>query len=338
MNTLLHSVRQSRAFFCLVGLIGVVAVYSLLSPEFRSVDNYITILRQASVLLILSTGLTAVLLTGGMDLSVGSTAAFVGCICAQLLKSGVPTAAILPIGLAIGGTVGAVNAFLVSIVGLPSFVATYATNWVMRGLSIIVMSGAVIFGLPEGFTWFGVGYVGGTIPIIILIAVVVVSVAYVLLQRTTWGRDIYAYGSNAEAALYSAMNLNKTVFSAFMMCSMTAAIGGLLMTARLNAAEAAMGEAYGLQTVAAVVVGGTSMLGGEGGVVGTIVGAILLTVIVNIMNLESIPSTAQPLVVGIVIIAMVLIDAASRSRAEKVTAKSFEKKAKAGQTRVAGKA
>ncbi len=123
-----------------------------------------------------------------------------------------------------------------------------------------------------------------------------------------------------------------------MMCSMTAAIGGLLMTARLNAAEAAMGEAYGLQTVAAVVVGGTSMLGGEGGVVGTIVGAILLTVIVNIMNLEGIPSTAQPLVVGIVIIAMVLIDAASRSRAEKVTAKSFERKTKAGQTRVAGKA
>lgn len=325
MKDMLHAIRQSRAFYCLAGLTGLVAIYSLFSPEFRTGDNCITILRQASVLLILSTGLTAVLITGGMDLSVGSTAAFVGCICAQLLKQGVPVPAILPIGLVIGAAVGAVNAVLVSIVGLPSFVATYATNWVMRGLSIIVMSGAVIFGLPPGFTWFGVGYVGA-IPIIVIIAAIVVIIAYVLLQRTTWGRDIYAYGSNAEAALYSAMNLNKTVFSAFMMCSMTAAIGGLLMTARLNAAEAAMGETYGLQTVAAVVVGGTSMLGGEGGVAGTVVGAILLTVIVNIMNLREIPSTAQPLVVGVVIIVMVLIDAASRFRAEKVTTKSFDQK------------
>lgn len=319
---ILRSVRQSGAFYCLVCLIGVVIVYSLFKREFRTADNYITILRQASVLLILSTGLTAVLLTGGMDLSVGSTAAFAGCVCAQFLKAGVPWIFILPVAMILGAAVGAVNAFLVAVVGLPSFVATYATNWVMRGLSIIVMSGAVIYGLPEGFTWFGVGYVGA-IPVIVIIAAVMVAVAYVLLQRTTWGRDIYAYGSNPEAALYSAMNLNKTVFSAFMMCSMTAAVGGLLMTARLNAAEVAMGDAYGLQTVAAVVVGGTSMLGGEGGVAGTVVGAILLTVIVNVMNLEGIPSTAQPLVVGVVIVAMVLVDAAGRFKAERVSIKSL---------------
>ena len=146
-------------------------------------------------------------------------------------------------------------------------------------------------------------------------------IAYVLLQKTTWGRDIYAYGSNAEAARYSAVNVYKTVFGAFMLCSMSAAVGGLLMTARLNAAEAAMGDAYGLQTVAAVVVGGTSMLGGEGGVSGTVIGAILLTVIVNIMNLLGIPSSAQPMVVGVVIITMVLVDSASRRRDETVRKK-----------------
>ena len=324
LKDLWRGIRESRSFYCMAGLVTVVAVFAMYSPEFRTIDNFITVMRQASTLLILSTGLTAVLITGGMDLSVGSTAAFVGCICAQLLKLGVPTVAILPIGLAIGAMVGLLNGFLVAVVRLPSFVATYATNWVVRGLSIIVMSGAVIFGLPSGFTWFGVGYVG-PVPVIIVIAAIVVAIAYVVLQRTTWGRDIYAYGSNAEAALYSAMNVNRTVFRAFMICSMTAAIGGLLMTARLNAAEAAMGDAYGLQTVAAVVVGGTSMLGGEGGVVGTIVGAILLTVIVNIMNLIGIPSTAQPMVVGVVIIVMVLIDSASRQRGEPVSRKAVDK-------------
>ncbi|WP_312642491.1 ABC transporter permease [Hydrogenoanaerobacterium sp.] len=321
MNKVWKQVKSSRSFFSFIGLIGLILVSSLVSADFRTFDNIITVLRQASTLLILSTGLTAVLITGGMDLSVGATAAFIGCVCAQFLKMGVPTALILPIGLAIGAAVGLVNGFLVSMVGLPSFVATYATNWVVKGLSIIVMSGSVIFGLPDGFTWFGTGYVG-PVPVIVIIALLVVALAYILLQKTTWGRDIYSYGSNPEAARYSAINVNKTVFGAFMLCSMSAAVGGLLMTARLNAAEAAMGDAYGLQTVAAVVIGGTSMLGGEGGVAGTVIGAILLTVIVNIMNLLGISSSAQPMVVGVVIITMVLIDSISRSKGEKVKKKT----------------
>lgn len=316
--------KSSRSFYSLAGLIGLMLISALVSPDFRTWDNMVTILRQASTLLILSTGLTAVLITGGMDLSVGATAAFIGCVCAQFLKMGVPIALILPIGLAIGAVIGLVNGFLVAVVGLPSFVATYATNWVVKGLSIIVMSGAVIFGLPEGFTWFGTGYLG-PIPIIVIAALIVVAAAYILLQKTTWGRDIYSYGSNPEAARYSAINVNKTVFGAFMLCSMSAAVGGLLMTARLNAAEAAMGDAYGLQTVAAVVIGGTSMLGGEGGVAGTVIGAILLTVIVNAMNLLGISSSAQPMVVGVVIIMMVLVDSISRMKGERVKRKSGQK-------------
>ena len=320
MKNIWRKLRESRAFFSLLGLLGLIFVSSVISSDFRTFDNMITILRQASTLLILSTGLTAVLIMGGMDLSVGATAAFVGCVCAQFLKMGVSVVAILPIALVIGALIGMVNGFLVSVVGLPSFVATYATNWVVKGLSVIVMSGAVIFGLPEAFTWFGTGYIT-VIPIIVVFAAIVVAIAYFLLQKTTWGRDIYSYGSNAEAARYSAVPVHKTVFSAFMLCSMFAAVGGLLMTARLNAAEAAMGDAYGLQTVAAVVIGGTSMLGGEGGVFGTAVGAILLTVIVNIMNLMGISSSAQPMVVGFVIIIMVLLDSLSRMKGERVKKK-----------------
>lgn len=316
MKEIWNRTKGSKSFLCLVSIFIVVAFASVLSPSFRSVDNFVTIIRQASTLIVLSTGLTAVLLTGGMDLSVGSTAAFAGCLCAQLLKMGVPAGVIFLIGLAIGLVIGLLNGFLVAVIQLPAFIATYATNWALKGLAIIVMSGAVIYDLPAGFTVFGTGYLG-KIPIIVLIAAVVVAVVYFFLQKTILGRDIYAYGANKEAARYSAVHVDRSVYMAFALCSMTASVGGLLMTARLNAAEAAMGDAYGLQTVAAVVIGGTSMLGGEGGVMGTVFGGILLTVIINIMNLMGTSSLAQPMVVGVGILFMVLMDTFTQSAGEK---------------------
>ena len=293
-----EEIRNSKVFYSLIGLIILVIFSAIAAPNFRTVDNIITVFRQASVLLVLSAGLTAVLLTGGMDLSVGATAGFIGCICAQCIKNGVPIPAAFILGILIGLVVGVINGLLAGI--LPSFIATYGTNWVMSGLAVLVMQGAVIYDLPKGF----------------IIAAVVVILIYVLLQKTTYGRQVYAYGSNPVAAKYAAVPVKKVMLSAFMMCSMCAGLAGMLMTARLNAADAAMGDSYGLQTVAAVVVGGTSMLGGEGGVLGTVVGALILTIIVNVMNLKGISSYAQGLVIGIVIIAMVLFDTYSKRRQE----------------------
>lgn len=312
----LQEIKSSRSFYSLVGLIGLIVLSSIVAADFRTLNNMITILRQASILLILSTGLTAVLLTGGMDLSVGATAGFVGCVCARLMKSGLSIPLVFIIGMCIGALIGCFNGFLVGTIKLPSFIATYSTNWVVSGLSIIVMNGAVIYNLPEGFTWFGTGYIG-LIPIIVIVAAIIVAISYVLLQKTTFGRDVYAFGSSAEAALYSAVPVKRTMISTFVMCSVCAGIAGLMMTARLNAADAAMGDTYGLQTVAAVVIGGTSMLGGEGGVGGTVIGALLLTIIVNVMNLLGISSFAQPMVVGAVIIAMVMFDAYTRIKQER---------------------
>ena len=305
-----EEIRNSKVFYSLIGLIILVIFSAITAPNFRTVDNIITVFRQASVLLVLSAGLTAVLLTGGMDLSVGATA---GCICAQCIKNGVPIPAAFILGILIGLVVGVINGLLAGI--LPSFIATYGTNWVMSGLAVLVMQGAVIYDLPKGFTRIGVGYTG-PVPNLIIIAAVVVALIYVLLQKTTYGRQVYAYGSNPMAAKYAAVPVKKIMLSAFMMCSMCAGLAGMLMTARLNAADAAMGDSYGLQTVAAVVVGGTSMLGGEGGVLGTVVGALILTIIVNVMNLKGISSYAQGLVIGIVIIAMVLFDTCSKRKQE----------------------
>ncbi|TAH74805.1 MAG: ABC transporter permease [Anaerolineaceae bacterium] len=314
MTKFIEEIKRSKSFYSLLGLIGLIIISSIIAPNFRSINNMITILRQASVLLILSSGLTAVLLTGGMDLSVGATAGLIGCICAQLIKAGVPIPGAFMIGILIGAFVGFINGTLAGI--LPSFIATYATNWVLSGLAIIVMNGAVIYDLPKNFTQLGVGYVG-PIPVLVIMAAIIVIILYVLLQKTTYGRQVYSYGSNAEAARYSGMPVKKIMKSTFMICSICAGIAGMVITARLNAADAAMGEAYGLQTVAAVVIGGTSMLGGEGGVGGTVIGALILTIIVNVMNLKGVSSFAQPMVVGIVIIGMVLFDINTKRRQEK---------------------
>lgn len=314
MRRFFEELKKSKSFYSLVGLIGLILISSIIAPNFRTMNNMITIFRQASVLLILSSGLTAVLLTGSMDLSVGATAGFIGCICARFLKAGVPIVAAFLIGIGIGVLVGLINGALAGI--LPSFIATYATNWVMSGLAIMVMNGSVIYNLPKNFTQVGVGYIG-PIPNLIIIAAVIVIILYILLQKTTFGRQVYAFGSNPEAARYSGMPVKKIMLSSFIICSVCAGIAGMVITARLNAADAAMGDAYGLQTVAAVVIGGTSMLGGQGGIGGTVIGALILTIIVNVMNLKGVSSFAQPMVVGIVIIAMVLFDINSKRKQEK---------------------
>jgi ribose transport system permease protein len=199
---------------------------------------------------------------------------------------------------------------------LPSFIATYGTNWVMSGLAIIVMQGAIIYDLPSGFTQLAVGYTG-PIPNLVIIVALVVAILYILLSKTTLGLQIYAYGANPECAKYSAIPVKKIMISSFMLCSICAGMAGMLMCARLNAADASMGDAYGLQTVAAVVVGGTSMLGGKGGIEGTIIGSMILTIIINVMNLLGVNSNAQPMVIGIVIIGMVLFDTYTKRRQER---------------------
>ena len=314
MTKFIEKIKKSKSFYSLLGLIVLIIISSIIAPNFRTMNNMITVLRQASVLLILSSGLTVVLLTGSMDLSVGATAGFIGCVCARLFKLGVPIPISLLIGIGIGALVGLVNGTLAGI--LPSFIATFATNWVMSGLAIIVMNGAVIYDLPKSFTKLGIGYIG-TIPNLVIIAAAIVFILYILLQKTTYGRQVYSYGSNSEAARYSAIPVKKILISSFMICSICAGIAGMLIAARLNAADVAMGDSYGLQTVAAVVIGGTSMLGGQGGVGGTVIGALILTIIVNIMNLKGISSFAQPMVVGIVIIVMVLFDINSKRKQEK---------------------
>ncbi len=313
MNTIMKKLKNSQGLFSLLGLLLLVVVSSLSSDRFLRFDNIITILRQSSILLILSVGLTGVVLTRGVDLSISAMAAFVGCTSAQLLKAGVPIPIVFIVGIIIGGIIGLFNGFLVGRLRLPPFVATYGTMMVVNGFSLIMMQGAVIYGLPENFAWYGVGYIG-FLPVPVVIAAAVVAFFIVLLKNTTFGREIYLIGSNYNVALYSAVPVRKRIYTMYAICGMTAGLAGLILTARLNAAEVAMGDTFGLQTVAAVVIGGTSLLGGEGGPLGTVIGALILTIVVNIMNLLGVSSYAQPVVIGVVIISTVYLDVVSKQK------------------------
>lgn len=314
--TLKNKVIESKYFYVVLSLLLMIIVSSLLSRSFLTPGNLITILRQASILLMLSLGLTAVVITGNIDLSVGSCAALTGCICAKMLVAGAPIMTVILGSVLIGFLIGIINGLLVGVLKLPSFVATYGMNMVASGLAMIVMNGGVIYGLPSSFTSIGIGYLG-PIPIPIILSGIMTAVVYILLQKTTFGRNIYMIGFNMQAANYSAINCLGTLLAAYAFCGITGSIGGIMMTARLNAADAGMSETYGLQIVAAVVMGGTSLLGGEGGVVGTIIGAIILTIIVNIMNITGVNSNWQNFAVGIVIILMVWIDIYTRGQRSK---------------------
>lgn len=321
MKTNWNTIRTSRVFHSLVALFVLVLFCSLTSSDFRKLSNFATILRQASVLLVLSAGLTGILLLGQIDLSVGAVAALVGCACAWLLKWDWPIGTVVAVGLLLGASVGMLNGLLVSVVHLPSFVASYAVNWIVKGLAVVMMNGQIIFNLPPAFTFLGTGYLFGRIPVIVVIALAVTALCYILYQRTTWGRCLYTCGASEEAARYSGIPVVRTQLSAFVMSGMLAGLGGILMTARMNAAEASMADSYGLSTIAVVVIGGTSMLGGEGGILGTLIGAVMLMVINNILNLHGLSSNIQPVISGLLILAIVLLDSVLKLRRDRTQTK-----------------
>ena len=324
-STIVKIISQSKYILSLFILMMIIIFASIISPSFLRVSNIITIIRQASILLILSSGLTVVVLTGGIDLSVNAVAGLVGCIAAQLMVREASILTAVLAGLLVGIITGMLNGILVSLLHLPPFIATYGTSMVVSGLAVMVMRGQVIYGLPDRFVYVGIGWLYG-IPVPVIIAIVVVAILFIVLKKTIFGRNVYMIGSNIYAAKYSGMRDVRLLITVYVISGITAAIGGLIMAARLNAADANMGNAYGLQVVAAVVIGGTSMFGGEGGMAGTVIGAMVLTIIANLMNLVGLSSFLQPSAVGAIIIIMVSIDIMLKSKVEEISAASVTKK------------
>ncbi len=290
----------------LAALAILVIALAILSPHFLTWSNGMNVLRQASVQFLMAAGLTLVVLTGGIDLSVGAVLGVAACLGASFLNAGGIALGVLA-ALAAGLACGAVNGLVVSYIHVPPFIATYGMLWIAHGIGYIFMKGEVIYGFPPAFRALGAGFTGA-IPTTVIVAGAVLAGLHLTLHRTVLGRSLYAIGGNSNAARLSGMPVQRRVFYAYALSGLLAGFAGLVVIARTNAADAGLGEDLLLPAIAAVCLGGTSLLGGAGGIVGTAVGSLILALVVNGMNLLSVNTYWQAFVMGAIIIVSVLAD------------------------------
>jgi ribose/xylose/arabinose/galactoside ABC-type transport system permease subunit len=313
-------------FAPLIFLLGLVAVLSYLEPGFRTERNIMNVLRQVSIIGILAVGMTFVILTAGIDLSVGSMVAFTGIVCAATAKgsrslltggttdpggSRVLLAALAAIGL--GLSLGLFQGFLIGKLEIPAFVVTLGGLGAWRGATLVFSSGQPISGFSKDFKYWGQGFVG-RVPVPVIIFLLFVLVAFIVLKYTQYGRWIYALGGNQEAARLSGLNTVALTISVYAISGFCAGVGGFLLTSRLNSAEQVAGQNYELQAIAAVVIGGTSLFGGVGGVIGTLIGTLLIGVLNNGLVILNVSPYWQPIVVAIILVASVFFDQLAKKR------------------------
>ncbi len=284
----------------------LIIALSLLSPHFLTWANIINVLRQAVPLFVMSAGLTLVVLTAGIDLSVGAVLGLAACVAASMITGGNPVMGVLA-ALGVGLGCGLINGVLVAYAQIPSFIATYGMLWIANGMAYVFMKGEVIYGLPAGFRQIGNGMLG-PIPVPIVILLIVLIALHILLHRTPLGRGIYAIGGNPAAARLSGMPVERRLVIVYALSGLMAAFASLIVIARTNAADVSLGEEQLLPAIAAVCLGGTSLFGGVGGVAGTAVGAIILALVLNGMNLLGVKTFWQAGVLGMIILVSVLAD------------------------------
>jgi ribose transport system permease protein len=284
---------------------------SLASDAFLTVPNLVNVLRQAALLFLLASGLTIVILTAGLDLSVGANVGLSACLAAFVIKSTGSIALAVLTGLGCGLAVGATNGLLITWLRLPPFIATYGMLWILHGITYWFMQGETIHGFPPAFRSLGSGHWLG-IPIPVFLMVVFLVVGVIFAQRTRWGQEVYAIGANPEAARLSGIPIKSRLILVYVVSGAMAGLASLIFLARLNSAEGDIGETLTLPAIAAVLIGGTSLFGGVGSVVGTLIGALILTLVLNGMNLLAISSNWQPVVTGVIVILAVLLDNLNR--------------------------
>lgn len=286
---------------------------ALVSDAFLTWNNVLNVLRQAALLFLLASGLTLVILTAGLDLSVGANVALSACLAGTVMKATGSPALGAALGLACGTLIGAVNGLLVTKVRIPPFIATYGMLWVVHGVTYWYMAGNTVHGFPANFRALGSGYwLGIPIPVYLMFLFLAIGVHFA--QRTTWGQEIYAVGANPVAARLSGVPIHRRLVLVYALSGAMAGLASLIFLARLNAAEGDIGESLTLPAIAAVLIGGTSLFGGIGTVGGTLVGALILTLVLNGMNLLALNPNSQPLVTGVIVILAVYLDMLTRKR------------------------
>ncbi len=292
--------------------VGICILLSVLTPVFLSVNNIINVIRQVSINGILAAGMTMVIISGGIDLSVGSVAAICGAIVAGTqLKLGLAPAMLLSV--ATGALLGLINGLVITKGKVAPFVATLGMTTVARGLTLIYTGGRPIYNLTDAFRVLGAGYVG-PIPVPVLILALVIAVVHFVMSSTVFGREVYALGGNEEAARYSGINVERRRMLVYISMGLLSAVTGIVLTSRLGSADPTAGVGFETDAIAAVVIGGTSMSGGEGSVIGSLIGALIIGVMNNGLNLLNVSPYYQQIFKGLIVVLAVLMDSASRRK------------------------
>lgn len=299
-----------------IGMPAVIVVLALvfgsMNPNFWSATNLANVSRQMSILALISLGQTFAILSGGIDLSVGSLLALVSVVCAQwMLEFGLVEG--ITAGIAAGALAGLVNGVLIAKLRVPAFIATLGMLVAARGVALTLSGGLPIAGLPRQFLWLGAGYVG-PIPIPTVLAAVGFVVAYVTLSRTRFGRYIYAMGSNEDAAVLSGIDVAKYKILVYVVSGIFAGIAGVVLTSRVISGQPTLGEVQELYSIAAVVIGGGRITGGVGGIGKTLMGVLVLGILGNGLNLIQVSSYVQNIVIGAIIVGAVYVDLARERR------------------------
>lgn len=293
-----------------IALIILMAVITIINSNFLTANNLLNLLLQVTSNALIAFGMTFVILTGGIDLSVGSILALSSALTAGLLGSGMPVTLAILISLILGCILGMMNGLLISYGKLAPFIVTLATMTIFRGATLVYTNGNPITkGLSDTFLFqfLGQGYIVG-IPFPVIIMFIVFIVLYILLHKTAFGKSVYAIGGNEKAAYISGVKLNKVKIIIYSISGMMASISGLIITSRLSSAQPTAGASYEMDAIAAVVLGGTSLSGGKGRILGTLIGALIIGVLNNGLNIIGISAFWQQVVKGVVILIAVLID------------------------------
>ena len=288
-------------------LVGVAVLFALLTPKFFTGANLMNVARQASINVVLATGMTFVILTRGIDLAVGSVLGVTAVLAVQLSLLETWAWSAVPASLAAGAAIGALTGVAVAYGGLPPFIITLGTYTALRGAAYLLGGGTTVINNDLSFAWIGNDYVG-PVPWLVVIAIAVVVVSGFVLRRTVFGRDIYAVGGNPEAARLAGINEGAVLVGVYAISSTLAALGGVMSASRLYSANGQLGTGYELDAIAAVILGGTSFSGGVGSVIGTLYGALIIAVLNNGLTLMNVSYFWQLVAKGSLIVIAVGID------------------------------
>ena len=299
----------------LIGLLVLCIVIAIVNPAFLSSNNLMNVLRQTSTNLYLALAMTMVIIIGGIDLSVGSIMAVSGVVTTMTIAVlEMPVIVAVGLGLLVGMLFGAVNGYVAATTIIPSFIITLATMNIARGTAYVLTDGQPVRVMSDSFNFIGSGYIGGFFPTPVLYLIIFIIICYLIMNKTKLGRYIYAVGGNPEAAKFSGINIKRVKFFAYTFSGFMAAFAGIVLASRMFSGQPTAGTAAELDAIAAVVLGGTSMSGGIGRIGGTVIGALIIGVLSNGLNLMGVSSFWQYIVKGIVILVAVYADVIKRRK------------------------